>query len=165
MMANKATEHVSGSNEPLKEALLEASLDLFQQAHQQVWLPFVGASMLPYIREGDMILVQPTIRPIRFGDVIVFKQAGRLIAHRVVFIKKHGDTRIYRTKGDNLYSLDAPIPHSVVRGRIVCIQKEDSVINLEKPRIKLFSLLLALYSSTTGILYYALKKVRRKLTI
>ena len=135
----------SGSDKQLKEGLLDAALELFQQTQQRTWLPFVGTSMSPYIKEGDMLLVQHALRPIRLGDVIVFKRAGGLIAHRVVFIKKHGNKITYRTKGDNLCSFDALIPQSSVLGRVVRIQKNNKAISLEKLHVKLFSFSLALF--------------------
>ena len=68
----------------MKNELLNTALELSQQADQQVWWPFVGDSMSPHIEAGDMILVQHTLRPLRLGDVIVFKCADELVAHRVV---------------------------------------------------------------------------------
>jgi signal peptidase I len=133
------------------ENLSDAVLDLSQQANQRIWWPFVGTSMSPYIKEGDMLLVQHALHPIRLGDVIVFKRAGGLIAHRVVFIRKHGNHSVYRTKGDNTRSLDAPVLQSSVLGRVVRIQKSNKSISLEKPHAKLLNFVLALSSYAMGI--------------
>ena len=159
-MSNRITHQTSGIDKQLKEGLLDAALSLFQQAHQQSWLPFVGTSMSPRIEEGDMLLVQHDLRPIRLGDVIVFKRAGCLIAHRVVFIKNHGKKISYRTKGDNFCPFDAIVPQSSVLGRVVRIQKNNRTISLEKPYVKLFNCGLALASYAYGILYQALKGFR-----
>ena len=135
------------------ENLSDAILELSQKANRRIWWPFVGTSMSPYIREGDVLLVQHALHTIRLGDVIVFRRAGGLIAHRVVLIKKHGNSSVYRTKGDNARSLDAPIPQSSVLGRVVRIQKNNRSINLEKAHAKLLNFVLALSSYAMGVLY------------
>lgn len=137
--------------------LLDAALELSQQADQQVWWPFVGNSMSPYIEAGDMILVQHTLRPVRLGDVIVFRCSGELVAHRVVFVRKSGSRYIYRAKGDNSRNFDMPISQSSILGRVICVRKNDGIISLDKPRNKFFSLLLAFYSYCAGILYQAIR--------
>jgi len=164
-MPNRTAHQISGSNEQLKGKLLDATLELLKQAQQQTWLPFVGVSMSPYIKEGDMLLVQHALRPIRLGDVIVFRRAGAFIAHRVVCIKKYGNKSVYRTKGDNICSFDAPVPQSSVLGRVVCIQKNGGAISLEKLHVKLFSFGLALFSYAYGSLYQTLKRLRRNVHI
>jgi len=183
-MSDRTKHQTLRNDEHLKAELLDSALKLFQQAHRQTWLPFVGASMFPYIKEGDMLLVKHARHSIRLGDVIVFKRAFSFIAHRVVFIKKHGaghrgekakakpgettgrfttllafhgNKISYRTKGDNLRSFDAFVPQSSVLGRVVRIQKNNRTISLGKLHARLFNLGLALSSYTYGILYQALK--------
>jgi len=134
------------------ENLSDAVLELSQQTNQRIWWPFVGTSMSPYIKEGDMLLVQHALHPIRLGDVIVFRRAGGLIAHRVVLVRRHGNNRVYQTKGDNTRSFDAPVLQSSVLGRVVRIQKSDRAISLEKPHIKLLNFVFALFSYAMGIL-------------
>lgn len=170
-MSDRAIHQTSGGNKQLKERLLDTALELFQQSHQWTWLPFVGTSMSPYIKEGDMLLVQHAPRPIRLGDVVVFKRAGRFIAHRVVFMKKqchcergeaNANKRVYRTKGDNLCSFDALVPQSSVLGRVVRIQTNNRTISLENLHAKLFSFGSALYSYAYGIFYQLVKRFCRK---
>ena len=138
----------------LPSALRSGLLELFQQVNRQTWLPFVGTSMVPHIGEGNMLLVQHALHHIRLGDVIVFKRAGNLIAHRVVLIRKHGDKIIYQTKGDNARSFDVPVYQSSVLGRVICIQKDNGVlISLKSPYARLLNFALALSSYAAGILY------------
>jgi signal peptidase I len=133
--------------------LLDALLELSQQAGRRIWWTFVGTSMSPYIKAGDMVLFQHTLKPTRLGDVVVFRRAGGLIAHRVVLIKKHGNKGVYRTKGDNSFSFDAPITQSAILGSVVSIQKNSRPISLERSHIKFLNLLLAFCSYSIGILY------------
>lgn len=156
------------SDRELEEKLLDVVLELSQQTRHQTWLPFIGASMLPYIKEGDMLLVKHALHSIRLGDVIVFKSSGGgFIAHRLVFIRRYGNKSLYRTKGDNVYSLDAPILQSSVLGRVTYIRrstaccqlvKNSKSINLEKQYIRLFNFVLALSSYTIGVLYQKVKR-------
>ena len=118
-----------------------------------VWCPFVGTSMSPYIKDGDMLLVQHVLRRIRMGDVVVFKYAECFIAHRVVFIKKRGKESIYRTKGDNARYFDAPVLQSSVLGLVVRIKKTDKLVDLQKAHIKFLNFILALFSCTSGIFF------------
>ena len=151
------------SDGELKEGLLDTVFDLSRRKHQQTWWPFVGSSMSPYIKAGDMLLVQHALDSIRLGDVIVFKCAQGLIAHRVVFIRKHGNCqRVYRTRGDNTRSFDTPVTQSSVLGRVVCVQKNDKSISLERPRIRVINFILALLSYAIGILYQTARLTKSK---
>jgi signal peptidase I len=139
----------------LNENLIDAVLGLYQQENQRIWWPFASDSMSPYIREGDVVLVQHASRRFRVGDVIVFKRAGDLVAHRVVSVRGRGMDIIYRTKGDNLRSFDPPVPRSSVLGMVICIRKDGTSIHLEKPHVKFLNYVLAGFSYLSGIFYKA----------
>lgn len=148
-------------NTDLNGKLIDAILDLYQQENQQIWWPFVSNSMSPYIKEGDMVLVQHASRRFRVGDVIVFKRADGLVAHRVVSVRGRGVDILYRTKGDNLRFFDAPVPQSSVLGLVTCIRKDDKYINLQKPHFRLLNFVLAAISYASGILYKAVRYLLR----
>ena len=61
-----------------------------------------GRSMLPLIRDGSHITVAPA-RPedLAPGDIIVFREGGLLIAHRLIEIRSDGLVIRLRQKGDN----------------------------------------------------------------
>ena len=64
-----------------------------------------GNSMLPLLREGDLvILVHASPQDIEVGDIIVYKvsRGGSMyIIHRVIDVKVIGNKYYYRTAGDN----------------------------------------------------------------
>ncbi len=62
-----------------------------------------GHSMLPLLREGDIVfLVHRGPQDIRVGDIVVYRSLrGHLIIHRVIAIIKYGNEYEYVTKGDN----------------------------------------------------------------
>ncbi len=66
--------------------------------------PWWETSMYPALWAGDVILVEG-VNPanLKVGDVILFKRpyTDKIIIHRVIEIVGVGDTRSFRTKGDN----------------------------------------------------------------
>jgi hypothetical protein len=55
-----------------------------------------GGSMHPYLKDGDVLEIDPTISPLRKRDIILYKVNGILFAHRVTnvgrdFIVTRGD--------------------------------------------------------------------------
>lgn len=84
---------------------------------------YVGPSMKPTLREGDILEIVPyRKRRIRVGDVVVFHEAGknRDVVHRVVFINSG---RI-RTRGDNNISIDPCVlnPEHII-GRVISARR------------------------------------------
>lgn len=150
------------SNNELKAGLLDVILERSQRTNRQVWWPFTGTSMLPRIKEGDMLLVQHGLYRIRSGDVVVFRAAGELVAHRVLSIKRHSGKKIYLMKGDNRRTFDAPVSESSVVGLVVRIKRGEKSINQERSHAKFLNLAFAAFSYAMGCLY-RLARVRRLL--
>lgn len=68
-----------------------------------------GESMLPTVREGDLVILLKVSDPseIKVGDVVVYRSVGdRLIIHRVIEVLRVGDEYFYVTKGDNNFFPD-----------------------------------------------------------
>ncbi len=68
-----------------------------------------GASMLPLLREGDMVVIaKKAPEEIRVDDIVVYRsvRGGRLIIHRVVGVERVGDKYYYKIKGDNNWNED-----------------------------------------------------------
>jgi len=84
---------------------------------------YIGNSMFPTLREGDILKISPyKDRDIRVGDVVVFNSPYWKIpiVHRVVSFDKKG----IRTKGDNKIPIDDCIlqPNKII-GRVVSAQR------------------------------------------
>lgn len=61
-----------------------------------------GSSMLPTLREGDIVIIlRVKTDEIRPGDVVVYRAGDKLIIHRVIEIKRFGNDLYFVTKGDN----------------------------------------------------------------
>jgi len=82
-----------------------------------------GASMLPFIRNDDLITVSPLSgNTPRFGDVVAFvlMETGKLRVHRIV--GKKGNS--FLIKGDNNPDADGLIPKSDVLGRVTKVERD-----------------------------------------
>lgn len=60
-------------------------------------------SMEPKIYKGDAVLVKKvkSKEKLKVGEIIVYKNMGEDIVHRLVEVEKKGNKTFYRTKGDN----------------------------------------------------------------
>jgi hypothetical protein len=78
-----------------------------------------GWSMDPAIGNGATITIAPLDgTPIRTGDVVLYRQDRRAIAHRVVRVEP---MRLV-LRGDTAESCDAPISPDHVLGRVVAVR-------------------------------------------
>ncbi len=81
-----------------------------------------GSSMRPFIREGDVLTVEPLAGPARLGEVVVCVQAdgGRLMVHRVVRVGRTG----WLTKGDQARQADGWVEQPGLVGRVVRVERQ-----------------------------------------
>ena len=86
-----------------------------------------GASMLPFVWDGDIAQVTPTASArIAIGDVVCYETPGRLFLHRV--IRRDGDRFV--TKGDALSSTEV-IDRMQVLGKVVSVERRGSITRLD----------------------------------
>lgn len=91
---------------------------------QRAWsLRLTGGSMMPHIREGDELLVEPHRAP-AFGDVIVFPHAEKLVAHRII-----GTGSPILTAGDASRGAIEHIDPQDVLGTVIEIKRSGAVID------------------------------------
>lgn len=89
-------------------------------AGRPLQLRVVGDSMYPMLQADDAIWVAPaSCKELRRGDLIVLRQAGGLVTHRVV----HRGPEGWRTKGDNRLGLDPPFGEQEILGCVVAIER------------------------------------------
>ncbi|HEX7973069.1 MAG TPA: S24/S26 family peptidase [Anaerolineales bacterium] len=105
--------------------------------------------MLPLLRPGDEVLVQPGSPPdLRRGDLVTIdadptgNQEGRLpVTHRIVGRGVGG----WLTKGDHCRFLDPPLPEQAILGRVVALQRAGSEVDLQTRRWKAANRILGLW--------------------
>jgi hypothetical protein len=92
------------------------------QAFGTVRLRALGGSMKPAIHPRDILVVArcgaDDLRP---RDVVLFARDGRLFAHRLIEVGMRGPRRVLLTRGDALWTADAPVDAADLLGRVVAI--------------------------------------------
>ena len=89
-------------------------------AGQRVKMSLKGISMLPTLREEDVLTLEPMGGEPCLGDVLLFRYAGGHIVHRL--IKHEGDT--YVMQGDNNYGTETVRRQDIV-ARVVAVTRSD----------------------------------------
>ena len=122
---NHVTALTSGGDRPMKRNSLFDGLasDILGRGS---YLRFRahGNSMAPFIRNGDIVLVEPKkASELRIGDIVFYRRAGgRHVTHRLVSKSGNDGSLVLTTRGDNLRHLDAPVFPEQVLGRIIRIE-------------------------------------------
>ena len=115
----------------INNTTLQAALDIWKQTGHHQTIPIEGQSMLPLFREGDQVQVAygAAVRP---GDVVAFRQQGKLIVHRLLrTCYKHGESPLFITKGDNALHLDPPLKRSDMLGRVIRVERKGRSMRLD----------------------------------
>lgn len=147
----------------LSAPVLEAALGIWGQAGRKHLVPIAGRSMLPFIQDGDRVLVAHGCADVRRGDVIVFRRGGRLIAHRVLRIHRRESEPIFITKGDNIRRFDPPVSASEMIGRVVAVERGDRQMALNTAAWRAVGWLIALCTLAWIKLYGWGRGLKRRL--
>ncbi len=85
-----------------------------------------GVSMQPFIRDGDILEIQPNGGELfRTTDIVLCKSPkGKLVAHRIVGIKPVEGRDKLIIQGDALWQLDGNIDTGDVLGRVVAVIRD-----------------------------------------
>jgi signal peptidase len=125
--------------EPMKESRMKGAdfTDLSSEILKEgnsIRFKARGSSMLPWIKDGDMLTVQPiTENEIRVGQVVFYPSKGeKPVVHRVLQIRFKGAKRILLTRGDASPKSEEQIEASKVLGKVVRIHRGSKVIQLER---------------------------------
>lgn len=98
-----------------------------------------GQSMSPSILDGEAITVAPvSVGDVRRGDILLYHNGRRILAHRVVRIASRRDTspRLI-LRGDASVTEDAPIAAAQVLGRVVSVERDGRELTLVGRRARL----------------------------
>jgi signal peptidase len=117
--------------------------------------------MKPLLREGDAVLVAHGNKDIRRGDVVVFRQEGGLVAHRVLRIGVGDAGSVLVTKGDGLSRFDTPVSAKQVVGRVVSIERNGRQMRLDTPGWRAVGWLVAVATLAGAVLYRRVRALMR----
>ncbi|MDP3880054.1 MAG: signal peptidase I [Dehalococcoidales bacterium] len=109
-----------------------------------------GNSMAPFIRNGDIIVVEPArADELHIGDIVFFRRyGGRHVVHRLVARYENSDSLVLTTRGDNLGYCDAPVLPEQVLGRVIRIESKDRELRISGTSGRMLNrLLLFAYSN------------------
>jgi signal peptidase I len=92
-----------------------------------------GSSMLPWIKDGDLLTIQPfDEKEIRVGHVVLYPSAAqRPIVHRAIRIHHKGAHRIIVLRGDASPKSEEQIQAEKVLGRVVRIHRGSKAIEVD----------------------------------
>jgi signal peptidase I len=92
------------------------------QASGAACLRVHGGSMQPAIHPRDILVVAGCrVDDVRPRDVVLFARDGRLIAHRLLDVGIRAGRRVLVTRGDALWTPDAPVDAGDLLGRVVAV--------------------------------------------
>ena len=136
--------------------IVESMLEIWQREGKQHLIPVQGCSMFPLVRDGDEVLITHGYDMVRPGDIVVFRQTGKLFAHRVIRIYNADGKVVFLTKGDNSVVYDPLIGSRDVIGRAVAIKRGDKQVSCITLLWRLTSRVIV--ASTLWMLIYSSKR-------
>lgn len=90
----------------------------------------VGDSMFPQIRQRDLLVIEAVKKPLRVGDVPLYKRdSGQYVLHRIVDIR-HGK---YVMKGDNRTATEKGITDRHIVGVLTAVIRNGKTFPVETP--------------------------------
>jgi hypothetical protein len=143
--------------------VLTAALSVWGQAGRKHTIPITGRSMLPLIQDGDHVQVTHDLSDVQRGDVVVFQQGGKLIAHRVLHMRKEGSEALCITKGDSVPCFDAPVRAHEIIGRVVAVSRGNRCVSLDTPAWRKLGWLIAVGTLPGATLYSWARTQKRHL--
>lgn len=151
-----------------QELFLDLSTELLRRG-QSVRFQAPGRSMHPTIKEGETITVVP-VAPfdIKRGDILLYLVGKKVIAHRVVSIKrgksestthssKLNPQQLFILRGDASATCDFPVETQQVLGRVVFVENGDHNIDLYSIRAKILRIARACTSRPKRLILRILK--------
>ena len=154
------------SNDVFKEIFA----DLLKSG-KNVRLRALGWSMHPTIKNGEYVIIKTIdYRDTKIGDIIASQNIHdkKIIIHRLVRKQNHNNSTFLATKGDNGFGkgTDTPMnPGEYIFGKVISIEKNNKVVNLESGINQLSNYLIARVSLNLPWLLIIRKKFIRGLEI
>jgi len=122
-----------------------------------------GSSMYPFIRDGDILAIQPVeITDLKLGDIVAFQSTSQnLVAHRLIQKQFQKGDIFLRTRGDAAWELDDYISKKQIVGRVFKIKRGQKVILINSHFWRLVSIIWTKCSSLSPLLLKLFISIRR----
>ncbi len=135
-------------------AIADVVLDQLKQG-QECRLKIVSDSMSPFLKVDDFVIIErKKFEDLRFGDVLVFFQAGDFCVHRL--LKKSFLLKQVVTKGDAVWGADQPISAENILGCVATYERKGKMIKQQS----FFNFLIGIFSYLTWIVYERLRLLK-----
>jgi len=95
--------------------------------------------MMPTVSDGERVTVKPVVpSDIKPGDIILYRNQGGVIAHRVVRIeKRNGGAPLFVLRGDALGAPDEPVEVEQVLGKVESVERGGRSIDLYSWKVEI----------------------------
>lgn len=107
-----------------------------------IYLSLSGESMLPTIKNKEVVRIEPVNSLIKAGDIVLYEDAQSMpIVHRVIGIKKDDCDLECLIRADNQLYLSEYIKRKQIIGRISCVRIKGRDVLIERflfRRLRLF---------------------------
>ena len=122
-----------------------------------------GSSMSPFIRDGDVMTVEPVrVADLKVGDVVFYHTNGEMLAaHRVVGRHVEGDEIVLTMRGDSSLRYDEKVHAGRILGRVVNVQRGKKVFHLNKGWMRVLPILWITSTPLRSILLRIAWRVRK----
>jgi signal peptidase len=122
-----------------------------------------GVSMVPFIRDGDILTIQSVeISALNMADVAFYQgDNGRLTAHRIVAQHIQDDQIILMMRGDMDSGPAERIQKKQVLGRVVSVQRGQKIFSLNRDVYRLAGLLWIRLSPLSLLLFRLVRIAKR----
>lgn len=105
---------------------LDAAIEVLADGTGKAVLVIRGESMRPTLAPGDEVQVDLAPGRLRFGDLLLFRQADYLVVHRFLGPARRPDgSPCLRTRGDGRIALDPALDRGAVRGRAIAARRKN----------------------------------------
>lgn len=123
-----------------------------------------GSSMFPFLRQGDVAAIDPLpMSQLKLGQVIVFENNGRWIAHRLVAIKKDGNSLRLLAQGDSVKTPDSPVLEAHYLGVIGSFSRNGKYHRMDGLMNELYAKMLLTFRPFPQLFIRFFLKVRNRL--
>lgn len=139
------------SGPSLSTAMLDAAVDLIGKTGLLGSVAVIGSSMFPTFARVKRLAIEFSPTDLAFGDVVVFRQRGILVVHRLVQRQQHEGSLRLRTRGDGTIAFDPWLDPAAVIGRVVAVGYADGRWrNLRNLRARFYGRAVALHGLAWG---------------
>jgi signal peptidase I len=109
----------------IPEVYLDSVLDIWTARGEKHTCSISGNSMAPLIKHGDTMVVEHGSRDLHSGDVVIFKTQDKILAHRLIQVKKRSEGKVFICKGDNCRTFDQPFDADHILGKVVEVKSKN----------------------------------------